>query len=59
LEVIVPQGQKRSGNVIGTAIIVAKIATGEIEDALPSNRRNGGLKDGKARADKLTAEQRN
>jgi len=27
-----PQGQKRPADVIGTAIKVAKIATGEIED---------------------------
>lgn len=27
-----PQGQKRPGEVIGAAIRVAKIATGEIED---------------------------
>ncbi len=28
-----PKGQKRPADVIGTAIKVAKIATGEIEDA--------------------------
>ena len=27
-----PRGQKRPGNVIGTAIKVAKIATGAVED---------------------------
>lgn len=27
-----PQGQKRPGDVIGAAIMVAKIATGEISD---------------------------
>lgn len=27
-----PQGQKRPGDVIGAAIMVAKIATGEVED---------------------------
>ena len=53
-----PQGQKRPGNVFGTAIVVAKIATGEIEDALPSKRSNGGLKSGKARAKSLTASER-
>jgi hypothetical protein len=28
-----PQGQKRPGGVIGAAIMVAKIATGEITEA--------------------------
>jgi hypothetical protein len=27
-----PQGQKRPGDVIGAAIMVAKIATGEVDD---------------------------
>lgn len=57
-----PQGQKRPGDVIGAAIHVAKIATGEIEDDTtdPSkvHHRKGGLKGGKARAESLTAEQR-
>lgn len=52
-----PQGQKRPGDVIGAAIMVAKIATGEIEDdADPSkdHHRAGGKKGGDARAAKLT-----
>lgn len=57
-----PQGQKRPANAIGTAIKVAKIATGEIEDSKrnPAKEymREGGLKGGKARADKLNPEQR-
>ena len=58
-----PKGQKRPADVIGTAIMVAKIATGEIEDMTPPNRRKeraqrGGLKGGSARALKLTKEQR-
>ena len=53
-----PQGQKRPGDTIGAAVMVAKIATGEIEDILPSKRREGGLKGGKARASSLTATKR-
>jgi hypothetical protein len=55
-----PQGQKRPADVIGAAIRVAKIATGEIEDEQSSmpTRAKGGKAGGKARADKLTAEQR-
>jgi hypothetical protein len=57
-----PQGQKRPGDLIGAAIHVAKIATGEIEEdardpATDANRR-GGLKGGKARADALSPERR-
>lgn len=55
-----PQGQKRPGDVIGAAIIVAKIATGEIEEKSDGKEyaRKGGLKGGKARAKKLTPKQR-
>jgi len=52
-----PQGQRRPANVIGAAIKVAKIATGEIEEKI-IGRRKGGLKGGKARSKKLTAQQR-
>ena len=37
---------------------MAKIATGEIEDKLPSATRSGGLKGGSARAQALTPERR-
>jgi hypothetical protein len=57
-----PQGQKRPGDVIGAAIMVAKIATGEVEDnATPPDKAHhsaGGKKGGAARAASMTAEQR-
>jgi hypothetical protein len=57
-----PNGQRRPGDVIGAAITVAKIATGEIEDKTgiegKEYARIGGLKGGKARASTLTAQQR-
>ncbi len=58
-----PRGQKRPGDVIGAAVKVMKIATGEIEDELTDDGKNKaavelGRKGGKARASKLTAEQR-
>jgi hypothetical protein len=34
-----PRGEKRPGDVIGTAIMVAKIATGEVEDKLRHYQR--------------------
>ncbi len=56
-----PQGQKRPGDVIGAAIIVARIATGEIEndaDASKAHHRAGGKKGGAARAASLSASER-
>ena len=31
-----PKGEKRPGDVVGAAIMVAKIATGETEDDVPT-----------------------
>lgn len=55
-----PQGQKRSADVVGCAVTVAKIATGEIEEELvrPSGRVKSGRAGGSARAEALTAEER-
>lgn len=61
-----PQGQKRPGDVIGAAIMVAKIATGEISESVATEADDGkdpaakalGAKGGKARAQKLAPEQR-
>lgn len=58
-----PKGEKRPADVIGLAVTVAKIATGEIEDKPEEDGKDPsakalGKKGGRARADKLTAEQR-
>ena len=53
-----PNGERRPGDVVGCAVTVAKIATGELEDELPSARRNGGLVGGQSRSEALTAEER-
>ena len=57
-----PNGQKRPGDVIGAAIMVAKIATGEVEDngtaADKAHHARGGKKGGAARADKLSPRER-
>ena len=52
-----PKGQKRPADVIGCAVMVAKIATGEIVEEI-SAKRKGGLKGSKARADKLSPERK-
>jgi hypothetical protein len=59
-----PRGEKRPADVIGAAVMVAKIATGEIEEELEPEqphsqvRRMAGKKGGKARAESLTPEER-
>lgn len=57
-----PQGQKRPGDVIGAAIMVGRIATGEIEDTgvNPANehRVRGGQRGGASRATKLSSDER-
>ena len=55
-----PKGEKRPADVIGAAILVGRIATGEAEDK-PSkapNRAKGGKAGGVARANALPAERR-
>jgi hypothetical protein len=57
-----PQGQKRPADVIGNAVRVMKIATGEIEDnpLEPGKEyaRKGGLIGGPKRAAKLSKKRR-
>lgn len=59
-----PKGEKRPGDVIGAAVMVAKIATGEIEETTGQDdgkdpaAKAMGRKGGAARASKLTPEQR-
>lgn len=56
-----PKGEKRPADAIGNAIMIAKIATGEIEDdSAPETQAAASLgrRGGKARAAALTPEQR-
>ena len=58
-----PQGQKRPADVIGNAVKVMRIATGEEEEEYEDDGKDPaaralGAKGGKARAKKLTPEQR-
>jgi hypothetical protein len=59
-----PKGEKRPGDVIGAAVMVAKIATGEIEEESPVNDGKDpaakalGKKGGAARAKSMSPEQR-
>lgn len=56
-----PRGEKRPADAIGRAVMVAKIATGEIEDErdeLSSAAAELGRKGGKARAEKMAPKRR-
>ena len=54
-----PQGQKRKADSIGMSVMVAKIATGEVEEtAKVSGRRASGLAGAKARSAALSAERK-
>ncbi len=58
-----PKGEKRPADVVGAAVMIGKIATGEIEDAPPDDGKNKAAQElgrlgGKARADSLTKERR-
>ena len=57
-----PKGERRPADVIGNAVHVMRIATGEVEETKPDpakeHMRRGGLKGGEARAAKLTPKRR-
>ena len=55
-----PQGQKRPADAIGLAVMIGKIATGEVEEAacMSSSTEPTGRAGGLARSAKLTAERR-
>lgn len=56
-----PRGEKRPADAIGLAVMIGKIATGEIEDtkeAAPSAAAQLGRLGGKKRAENMTPERR-
>lgn len=56
-----PRGEKRPADAIGLAVLVGKIATGEVEDTRDDLKRAAaqlGSKGGKARARKLSEGER-
>ncbi len=57
-----PKGEKRPADVIGAAVTVAKIATGEIEETTDDGKNKAavelGRKGGAARAAKLSKKRR-
>ena len=58
-----PKGEKRKADVIGNAVHIMRIATGEADDATPDDGKNKaaqalGRMGGKKRAESMTAERR-
>jgi len=53
-----PNGQKRPANAVGMSVLVAKIATGEVEETKTSGKRASGIAGAKARAAALSAADR-
>ena len=58
-----PQGQKRPADVVGNAVKVMQIATGEEEEEFENDGKDPaakalGAKGGKARSEKMTPERR-
>lgn len=58
-----PKGEKRKADVIGNAVHIMRIATGEVDDATPDDGKDKaaqamGRKGGAARAASMTPKQR-
>ena len=56
-----PRGEKRPADAIGLAVMIGKIATGEIEDSVDSTKSAAaqlGSLGGKKRAENMTPERR-
>ena len=58
-----PNGEKRPADAIGLAVLIGKIATGEVEDVAPDDGKDKaaqalGRKGGAARASSMTPERR-
>ncbi len=58
-----PKGEKRPADAVGAAVMVAKVATGEVDDDLTDDGKNKaaqslGRLGGQARAEKLSQERR-
>lgn len=58
-----PNGEKRPADSIGLAVLIGRIATGDIDDVAPDDGKDPdakalGSKGGKARASAMTQEQR-
>lgn len=53
-----PQGQKRKADVVGNAVLIGRIAIGEVEDNPTPTAAERGKKGGAARSASLSRERR-
>ena len=58
-----PNGEKRPADAVGLAVLIGRIATGEVEDVAPDDGKDKaaqamGRKGGAARASSMTPERR-
>jgi hypothetical protein len=53
-----PKGEKRPADVIGNAVHIMRVATGEIEEKPVETGKEYALKGGRGRAESLTPERR-
>ena len=58
-----PNGEKRPADAIGLAVLIGRIATGDVDDVAPDDGKDPaakalGAKGGKARASAMTQDQR-
>ena len=58
-----PNGEKRPADAVGLAVLIGRIATGEVEDVAPDDGKDPaakslGAKGGKARASSMSPERR-
>ena len=55
-----PRGESRPADLIGAAVMVARIATGEVEEAPrePSGKVRSGLAGARARSENMSGEER-
>jgi hypothetical protein len=53
-----PKGEKRHADTVQNAMLIGRIATGEVKDTPSGGRAKGGKIGGKARARALSDEQR-
>ena len=53
-----PQGQKRPADAVGLAVLVGRIATGEVEESLPDHAKREAGKAGAAARGKSVSRER-
>ena len=53
-----PRGETRPADVVGAAVMIGRIATGDLQDNIKSNRVKSGRAGARARSKNLSSERR-